>query len=158
MNTDRIEREVAISAPIESVWAALTQAESVSAWFSNGNEIVVDLREGGVMVVDQSEHGIFQMVMTKVDPPKVFSFRWASLHPGVLATVDNSTLVEFTLTTTSAGTLLRMVESGFDALVAPAGRSVEDEFKNHSGGWTSVLAEFVKHLMAQDDASTVEST
>jgi uncharacterized protein YndB with AHSA1/START domain len=157
MNTDRIEREVAISAPIDRVWAALTQPESVSAWFSNGNEVAIDLREGGSMVVDQNEHGVFQTVIVEVTPPHVFSFLWASLYPGVLATRENSTLVEFSLTTTGEGTLLRMVESGFDALPVPTGRVVADEYKNHSGGWTSVLAEFVKHVMAQETTSIVES-
>lgn len=114
MNTDRIEREISIEAPIERVWAALTQPASVSAWFCNGKEIAIDLRVGGVMTLDHGDYGAYKTVIVSIDPPNVFSYRWASAYPGELATEENSTLVEFTLKTTPEGTLLRVVESGFD--------------------------------------------
>ena len=42
---DRIERTVELAAPPDRVWAALTTAEGLSAWF--GNEATIDLRPGG---------------------------------------------------------------------------------------------------------------
>ena len=39
---DRIERTVPIAHPPEKVWAALTTAEGLDAWF--GNEATIDLR------------------------------------------------------------------------------------------------------------------
>jgi uncharacterized protein YndB with AHSA1/START domain len=42
---DRIERTVDVAHPPEKVWAALTTAEGLSAWF--GNEAEIDLRPGG---------------------------------------------------------------------------------------------------------------
>jgi uncharacterized protein YndB with AHSA1/START domain len=42
---DRIERTVEIAHPPTRVWAALTTAEGLSAWF--GNEATIDLRPGG---------------------------------------------------------------------------------------------------------------
>jgi uncharacterized protein YndB with AHSA1/START domain len=147
MNTDRIEREIPIEAPIERVWAALTEPKSVSDWFCNGEEITIDLRVGGVMILDHGDHGRFQTVIVKVTPPTVFSYRWASLYPGVRATEENSTLVEFTLKPTAEGTLLRMVESGFDNLIVPAGRDVRTEYESHCEGWTSVIGEMVKYVI-----------
>ena len=42
---DRIERTVEIAHPPAKVWAALTTAEGLSAWF--GNQAQIDLRPGG---------------------------------------------------------------------------------------------------------------
>ena len=145
MNTDQIEREVVIDAPIERVWSALTEPKGVSAWFSNGGDVSIDLRVGGVMTFDQGHHGAFKTVIVTVTPPHAFSFRWASAHPGVLATGENSTLVEFTLKETSTGTVLRVVESGFDAL------DIANEFENHSQGWKSVITELEKYVVANLD-------
>ncbi|HEV3268118.1 MAG TPA: SRPBCC family protein [Acidimicrobiales bacterium] len=142
MNTDQIEREVVINAPIERVWSALTEPKGVSSWFSNGGDVSIDLRAGGIMTFDQGHHGAFKTVIVSVTPPHEFSFRWASGYPGVLATEENSTLVEFTLRETPAGTVLRVVESGFDALDIPG------EFENHSKGWKSVITEMEKYVLA----------
>src|SRR5260370_107141 len=42
---DRIERTVELAHPPGKVWAALTTAEGLGAWF--GNEATIDLRPGG---------------------------------------------------------------------------------------------------------------
>jgi uncharacterized protein YndB with AHSA1/START domain len=53
---DRIEREVRIDAPIERVWALVTEAEHFGGWFADsGAEI--DLRPGGAMTLSWEEHG-----------------------------------------------------------------------------------------------------
>ena len=46
MVPDQIERETVIAAPVERVWALLTEAEHLGRWFGDaGAEI--DLRPGG---------------------------------------------------------------------------------------------------------------
>jgi uncharacterized protein YndB with AHSA1/START domain len=150
MSTDRIEREVSIEAPIERVWEALTTAESIGTWFGTGASASIDLRVGGVMALNHGEHGSYQTVIVAVDPPHAFSYRWASGYPGELATEDNSTLVEFTLTSTPNGTLLRLVESGFDAVTIPSDRLEHAGYENHSNGWTGVLAKFAQHVTGDD--------
>lgn len=157
MDIDRIEREIAIEAPIERVWAALTQPASVSAWFCNGEEITIDLRVGGIMTLDHGNHGAYKTVIVSLDPPNVFSYRWASAYPGVLATEENSTLVEFTLTSTPKGTLLRVVESGFDSLVIPEDRLEAAGYESHSHGWPSVIGELAKYVMANKETPLVDS-
>ncbi|HVB51859.1 MAG TPA: SRPBCC family protein [Acidimicrobiales bacterium] len=157
MNTDSIASEVLIEAPIERVWAALTEPASVSAWFCNHKEISIDLRVGGAMVLDHGDHGRFQTVIVAIAPPNAFSFRWAALHPDVLATEENSTLVEFTLKTTPKGTVLRVLESGFDTLAVPAGRSLSSLFEDHSGGWPQVIDELAKYVMANVATPRVDS-
>ncbi|MHB8380489.1 MAG: SRPBCC family protein [Acidimicrobiales bacterium] len=157
MNSDRIEREVVIGAPIERVWSALTEPKSVSAWFSNHEDVTIDLRPGGVMTLDHGDYGTFHTVIVSVSPPDAFSFRWASAFPDELATEDNSTLVEFTLTTTPEGTVLRVVESGFDTLEIPAHRVQQAGYESHSEGWPQVMAELAKYVVSDLETPLVDS-
>ncbi|MFJ9414209.1 SRPBCC family protein [Streptomyces sp. NPDC101227] len=133
---DRIEREITIAAPVERVWAVLTEPEHVGSWFGQGEPTPVDLRPGGIMHLDHGEYGQFPTVIVKVEPPHHFSYRWASAHPGDVATERNSTLVEFTLTPEGEGTRLRVVESGFAGLHIPEERTKTASYESHSEGWS----------------------
>ena len=113
----QIERETMISAPVERVWAVLTEGEHVGRWFSDaGAEI--DLRPGGEITMRWAEYGVGRARIVDVDPPRRFSYRWAAIreHWGEEPDDRNSTLVEFTLAEETDGTRLKVVESGFDAL------------------------------------------
>ena len=113
----QIERETLIAAPVERVWALLTEAEHVGRWFcDDGAEI--DLKPGGEMVMRWAEHGVGRARIVDLDPPRRFSYRWAAIreHWGEEPDDGNSTLVEFTLDRDGDGTRLRVVESGFDEL------------------------------------------
>jgi uncharacterized protein YndB with AHSA1/START domain len=152
MSADRIEREISISAPIERVWAVLTEPDHVGVWFGGGGPAEVDLRPGGVMVLDHGEHGTYPTVIVTVDAPRSFSYRWASAYPGVVATEVNSTLVEFTLESIDDGTRLRVVESGFESLTIPAEREGSAGFESHSQGWTEVVAKLGKYAEGADES------
>lgn len=142
MTQDLIEREIRIEASPERVWAVLTEPALVGEWFSPGAPAEIDLRPGGIMVLDHGEHGLFTTVIVEVDPPRTFSYRWASAYPGELATETNSTLVEFTLVPEGDATLLRLVESGFDRLDLPAASKAG--YASHSNGWTEVMGNLQK--------------
>jgi uncharacterized protein YndB with AHSA1/START domain len=135
----QIERETTIAAPVERVWAVLTQAEHVGRWFGDaGAEI--DLRPGGEMVVRWAEYGVGRMRVVDVEPPRRFSYRWAPIreHWGEEPAEGNATLVEFTLDADGDGTRLRVVESGFEALDASdeqRRRSLDD----NTEGWETQL-------------------
>ncbi|MFJ6790003.1 SRPBCC family protein [Streptomyces angustmyceticus] len=133
---DRIEREISIAAPVERVWAVLTEPEHVGSWFGQGEPAPVDLRPGGIMELDHGEYGQFLTKIVKVDPPHHFSYRWASAHPGEVAVEGNSTLVEFTLTEEGDGTHLRVVESGFAGLRIPEDRRKTAGYESHAAGWS----------------------
>jgi uncharacterized protein YndB with AHSA1/START domain len=138
---DRIEREITIAAPVERVWAVLTEPEHVGKWFGQGPPAEIDLRPGGIMRLDHGQHGQFPTRIEKVDPPHYFAYRWASGYPGEEATEDNSTLVELTLTSDGDGTLLRVVESGFATVEVPGERRAGASYESHAAGWTEKLAE-----------------
>ena len=145
MSADRIEREINIAAPVERVWAVLTEPEHVGQWFGQGRPTEVDLRPGGIMVLDHGEYGTFPTRIEKVDPPYFFSYRWASAYPGEQATEENSTLVEFTLAPDGEGTRLRLVESGFANVWIPAERLDTAGYESHSTGWAEVLENLRQH-------------
>jgi uncharacterized protein YndB with AHSA1/START domain len=139
--TDRIEREIHINAPQERVWAVLTEADHVAAWF--GDSAKVDLRPGGKMIFGWAQHGDHHATVERVDPPGFFSYRWAR-QPGTEPAAGNSTLVEFTLTLSGSGTTLRVVETGF------AGLDVSEEeqgtaVKENTEGWATELGELQEY-------------
>jgi uncharacterized protein YndB with AHSA1/START domain len=134
--TDRIEREIVVAAPPERLWEILTRPEHITRWFM-GRESQVDLRPGGAMVLTNEEFGKFQGIVETVDPPRVFSYRWAR-HPDTPVAEGTATLVEFTLTPEGDGTRVRVVETGFagtDAVKVDQERHAEA----NSQGWLQVL-------------------
>ncbi|MFF2522911.1 SRPBCC family protein [Streptomyces liangshanensis] len=142
---DRIEREITIEAPPERVWAVLTEPAHVGSWFGQGQPAPVDLRPGGTMHLDHGAYGQFPTTIVTVDPPRRFSYRWASAYPGEQAAEGNSTLVEFTLTAEGEGTRLRVVETGFTDIVIPEDRIDTASRKSHAEGWTEVTGNLKKY-------------
>jgi uncharacterized protein YndB with AHSA1/START domain len=158
MGADRIEREIAISASPERVWEVLTEPEHVGTWFGVGVPAEVDLRPGGLMRIDHGEHGRYSTLIVHVDPPRAFSYRWASAYPDVVATVVNSTLVEFSLEPIAGGPLLRVVESGFDALQIPLERERDAGFESHSSGWSGVIEKLGAYAEGRDSSALLPAS
>ena len=139
---DRIEREVVIDAPIERVWALITEAEHIGAWFGDSGADI-DLRPGGAMSLSWEEHGTVRARVERVEPPRLFAYRWANAVD-VDPVEGHSTLVEFSLSAEDAGTRVRVVETGFatlDSSEADRLRQVDDNTK----GWGIELGHLVEH-------------
>jgi uncharacterized protein YndB with AHSA1/START domain len=141
MVPDQIERETVIDAPVDRVWALITEAEHVGRWFGDaGAEI--DLRPGGAMVMRWNEHGTTRGRVVAVEPRTRFSYRWAPFKDprGEEPVEGNSTLVEFTLEPEGDGTRLRVVESGFSSL-ATSDRQRAENLDGNTEGWSLELGE-----------------
>ncbi len=138
---DRIERTVELSAPQEKVWAALTTAEGLAAWF--GNEAGIDLRPGGSAWMKWNEGFTADMRVERVEEPRVFGFTWHIY--GLPEDDPRRTYVEFTLEPAGGGTRLTVVESGFAQLSEDAYRAA---FDGNTRGWASELAELATYLDA----------
>jgi len=139
---DRIERTVELAHPPAKVWAALTTAEGLGAWF--GNEAAIDLRPGGSARMRWSEEGYTaHMQVERVEEPAVFGFTWHIF--GLPEDDPRRTYVEFTLEPAGAGTRLTVVETGFAQLPEGAYRKA---FDGHTEGWTRELGELAGHLDA----------
>ena len=93
------------------------------------------------MRLDHGQYGKFPTVIVDVEPQRYFSYRWASAFPDELATEDNSTLVEFTLTAEGDSTRLQVVETGFAKLAIPANMVEIAGYASHSGGWSVKIEE-----------------
>jgi uncharacterized protein YndB with AHSA1/START domain len=138
---DRIERTVEIGQPPARVWAALTTAGGLSAWF--GQSAKIDLRRGGSATMSWDSGHTADMRVERVEEPTVFGFTWHI--EGLPADDPRRTYVEFTLEPTDSGTRLTVVESGFAQLPDDAHRTAYD---GNTGGWASELGELVDYLDA----------
>jgi uncharacterized protein YndB with AHSA1/START domain len=135
---DSIEREILIEAPLEVVWAVVTEPEHVSRWFSDAAEI--DLRPGGAASLTWHENGgAFRARLERVEPPHTLAFRWVQ-RVGEEPAEGNSTLVVFSLRAEGEHTRLRVVESGFARLARSEAEKVEHHVDNVRG-WALELDE-----------------
>ncbi|MEV0595781.1 SRPBCC domain-containing protein [Nonomuraea cavernae] len=136
MTEDRIERETLIAASLERVWSLVTEPGFWVADEATVSGLVA--REGESTVAKNAEYGDFPVRVEKIEPPTYVAYRWASAFPGERPREDNSTLVEFTLTSEGDKTRLRVVESGFAALAGSEelrGRALKD----NTDGWPQVI-------------------
>jgi uncharacterized protein YndB with AHSA1/START domain len=138
---DRIERTVEIAQPPAKVWAALTTAEGLNAWF--GKEASIDLRPGGSARMRFDNGSTVHMRVERVEEPAVFGYTWQVY--GLPEDDPRRTYVEFTLEPAGAGTRLTVVESGFAQLPGDAYRAAYDA---NAQGWPSELGELVDYLNA----------
>ena len=138
---DRIERIVELPHPPSMVWAALTTAEGLAAWF--GNQAGIDLRPGGPAWMKWTDGAAADMRVERVEEPAVFGFTWRIY--GLPEDDPRRTYVEFTLEPTDTGTRLTVVESGFAQLPEDSYRKAYD---GNSQGWKSELGELAAYLDA----------
>jgi uncharacterized protein YndB with AHSA1/START domain len=138
---DRIERVVEIAHPPAKVWAALTTAEGLGAWF--GNDATIDLQPGGTARMTFSSGHAANMRVERVEEPAVFGYTWPIY--GLPEDDPRRTYVEFTLEPTGEGTRLTVVETGFAQLPADAHSTA---FDGNTRGWASELGELVDYLDA----------
>jgi uncharacterized protein YndB with AHSA1/START domain len=156
---DRIEKRVSLRAPVSRVWQAIANAQEFGRWFGVNleGEFVAGKPTTGTFSSLPSEAAILEhqkrlglppsgvklpessivfCTPERIEPEHYFSFRW--IPYGIDAEVDPNaeptTLVEFRLEAVADGTLLTIVESGFDRV--PAHRR-ERAFRMNEGGWAA---------------------
>lgn len=145
-----VRRTITIAAPIEKVWAAITEAEHIARWFPNRAALdTVAPGAGGVFSWD--DFGDIRVRVEELEAPRMIAYRWsnesASNSAGKSgsesgsADFTRSTVFRFTLEPSGSGTQLTVVESGFDALTDPA-----SSMESNRGGWDFELDELVAYL------------
>jgi uncharacterized protein YndB with AHSA1/START domain len=159
MTNDRIEKEVVLRAPLDRVWRAISDADEFGQWFG--------VRFDGPFVAGASVTGVITPTtvdeevaraqephagksdtwqIVAIEPQRRLAFRWHpfAVEPDTDYSQEPTTLVEFILTETADGVLLRIVESGFDKV--PADRRVS-AFEHNSEGWAK-QTELVRKYLA----------
>jgi uncharacterized protein YndB with AHSA1/START domain len=158
MSTDRIEKEVVLRAPLERVWRAISDADQFGQWFGVrfDGPFVAGTKVTGAITPTTVDDDVARAQephagksdtweIVAVEPQRRLAFRW---HPfAVESDTDYSqeptTLVEFTLHEEDDGVLLRIVESGFDAIPAERRASA---FESNSQGWAAQTELIRKYL------------
>jgi len=153
--TSSIEEQVVLDAPRARVWRALTNPNELGASFGAniaGATIAAGSHVVGRITIPGYEHVPFEVTIEEMVVERRFSWRWHpnALDPAVDYSQEPETLVTFTLEDApNGGTLLRVVESGFDAL--PAARRAA-AFNGNSSGWRGQLQKRLPAFLASKDA------
>lgn len=135
--SDRIEKHFVVNARQSRVWRAISDADEFGAWF--GMKLDRPFAPGatvfGRLTIVGYEHVTLEILVEKIEPEGYFSYRWHPypMNPAIDYKAEPTTLVEFRLQETAAGTAVAITESGFDRL--PASRRAE-AFRMNEAGWT----------------------
>lgn len=140
----RVER--LLSAPIEAVFAAWTDAGSMAEWLSpvGHAEVETDLRVSGrfrVVMAGGDTRIEHTGQYLEIDPPRRLCFTWISPYTGTEPSV-----VTVDLSPEGDGTRLVLVHE----------RLPEDQVASHTGGWGSILDRLADTL-APDQLPSRES-
>jgi uncharacterized protein YndB with AHSA1/START domain len=125
MTTRSLVIEKELPHPPEKVWRALTQGPLIKEWLmDNDFQPVVGHRFTFRSTPMPNWNGVIDSEVLVVEPNKKLSYAWGSM--------GLESVVIWTLTPTSGGTLLRMEQSGFRA-------DQEAAYKGASYGWQKFI-------------------
>jgi uncharacterized protein YndB with AHSA1/START domain len=145
--SDRIEKTIELKAPVSRVWRALTDHREFGTWFRVRLDapFVPGQVSRGQLTYPGYEHVRWEVLVQRMEPERLFSFTWHpyAVDPSQDYSAEQPTLVEFTLQAIPSGTLLRVVEAGFDKL--PSKRRLE-AFRMNEGGWNEQMQNIARHV------------
>ena len=145
--SDRIEKSIDLKAPQSRVWKALTDHREFGTWF--GVRLDGPFMPGqpstGQLTIKGLEHIRWSAMVQKIEPERYFAYKWHpyAIDPKVDYSGEPMTLVEFFLEKSAKGTLVRVVESGFEKL-PPDRRDIS--LRMNDGGWGKQLGNIGKHV------------
>ncbi len=131
----KIEKRILLRSSRNRVWRALTDLSEFCSWF--GVEAAGAFAPGArirmTCTMEDCKGLMFDVIVEEMEPERRFSWRW---HPGSEQPAPDSrepmTLVVFELEETDGGTLLTVVETGFDRLSAERRTKA---YRENEGGW-----------------------
>ena len=139
---DRIERQIKLGAPRGRVWKALTTVAEFSEWFGATLDGPFQV---GKTVRGRHKAIVFDITVEKIEPETYFAYRWHPypIDPKIDYSKEPTTLVEFRLEDDNGGTLLTVIESGFDR-IPPSRR--DEAFRMNNEGWKGQLGNIARHV------------
>lgn len=146
-STDGIEKRVLLRAPRARVWRALTDARELGQWFGvvMAGPFTPGARLTGKITHKGYEDAPFEITVERMEPERLFSYRWHPYahDPKVDYSSEPTTLVTFELEEAEQGTLLTVVESGFDGV--PLARRAE-AFRMNDEGWAEQMKSIERYV------------
>ena len=147
-SSDSIERTILLRAPRSRVWRALSDAEEFGSWFGvtvKTGRIAAGEHMSGQVTHPEYQHMILHFDFEQLEQDRLLSWRWhpAAVDPSVDYSKEPQTEVVFMLDDVEHGTLLTIIESGFDRV--PAARRLE-AFRMHNGGWDEQMRNIQAHV------------
>jgi uncharacterized protein YndB with AHSA1/START domain len=145
--TDRLEKRIRLRHPRSRVWRALTDSQEFGKWF--GAVFTEPFAPGaqlrGRVTHPGYEHMTMDLTIERMEPERLFSWRWhpGAAEPGESFSDEPTTLVVFELQDAADGTLLTVVETGFDQI--PLARRAK-AFLENDQGWTEQMKAIEDHL------------
>jgi uncharacterized protein YndB with AHSA1/START domain len=141
-----IQKETFIRAPRSRVWHALTDPNEFSKWF--GLKIIGSFTPGTQIEMSGTvgeTRVVAYLTIERIEPETRFSWRW---HPGMPRpdldySKEPTTLVEFELTEREGGTVLKVVESGFEKIPLSRRAAV---FGENEKGWEFQLTSISNYV------------
>jgi uncharacterized protein YndB with AHSA1/START domain len=146
-STDRIEKRVLLRAPRQKVWRALADAQAFGRWF--GVDLTGSFAPGahlqGRITQEGYEHLLLEITIETMEPERLLSWRWHpnAVDPATDYTAEPPTLVVFELDEVEDGTLLTLVESGFDGI--PLMRRAA-AYRGNDEGWGLQMEAIERHV------------
>lgn len=147
--SDRIEKSITIAAPVERVWTALTDHRQFGSWFQVALDqpFAVGAPSTGQMTYPGYEQHRWDAEIVEISPPTRFVYRWpAGADSTVQQPKEEWTTVTFTLAPVGEGTLVTVVEDGFDRVPEPL-RSAA--IRSNTGGWEEQLGNVSRYVSGE---------
>jgi uncharacterized protein YndB with AHSA1/START domain len=145
--TDRIEKKIQLRHSPSKVWRALTDAQEFSKWFGAvfTEPFEAGARLRGRVTHKGYEHMTMDITIERMEPERLFSWRWhpGAAEPGEDFSDEPRTLVVFELQEAPGGTLLTVVETGFDQI--PIARRAKALGENDEG-WAGQMKAIEEYL------------
>jgi uncharacterized protein YndB with AHSA1/START domain len=147
-NTDRIVEKVLLRAHRSRVWHALADSGEFGMWF--GVQGLGVFTPGATVRGKVTHKGYeqmkFELTIERMEPERMFAYRWHpyAVDPDVDYSGEPTTLVVFELEDAPNGTLLTVVETGFDGI--PAARRAKAH-EMHEQGWVGQMKSIAEYLV-----------
>ena len=134
-----VSRTITIAASPERVWEAITTPEHIAQW-SSFTPSMDRIAVGGEGAWVLENYGSTPITIEEIDPPRAITYRWG---PSGSQHVDPamSTVFSFALQPVADGTLLTVVESGFEFIP-----DAVEQLESHRQGWDSQLDSLAAHF------------
>ena len=129
---------------------ALTDAEKFGQWFGVelAGPFVPGARVTGRVTHKGYEHVPFELTVERMEPEQLLAWRSHPnpVEPGVDYSGEPMTPVVFELTEVADGTLLKVVESGFDGI--PLARRAA-AYRGNDEGWAQQMVAIERYLVTR---------